>query len=193
MAVDKDSATVQQLSGHLDNLICVDASDETSLKELGLEYFSSAVVAIGQEFEANILITSLLKDLGLANVYSKALTHRQRDILRKVGADHIILPEYEAGVRLADLLASRGQVLNRLELSKGVSVSEVLCPPALWNKSLIQLDLRRQLGLTVVAIKGRRNLSHLSGDELLLEGDQLLVLGEDHKVLELKSWTPPLP
>ncbi|MBT9586538.1 TrkA family potassium uptake protein [bacterium] len=188
LAVDSDAHLVQELSDQIPDIVVLNATEESALREVGAEYFGTAVVAIGDDFESNILVTALLKDLGIPQVWCKALSHRQRQILIKVGADKVVLPEHEAGIRLATELSNAGRVLERLELQAGVSVSEVACPAGLLGRSLAQLDLRRALGLTVVAIKGGRSLSLPAPDEVLLGGDRLVVIGNDCDVAKLETW-----
>lgn len=190
LAVDSNVQLVQELSGQIPDIAALDATEEAALREIGAEYFSTAIVAIGDNFESNILVTALLHDLGSARIFSKALSFRQREILLKVGANVVVLPEHDAGVRLATELSSSGRVLERLELEPGVSVSEVACPPQFFGRTLVQLELRRRLGLTVVAIKGGRSLSLPGPDEALRQGDLLVVIGNDSDIAKLETWAP---
>lgn len=188
MAIDRDPTVVQEASHKVPQVVALDASDEDALREIGGEYFQTAIVAIGDDFESNILITALLKELGIPRIISKALTFRQRQILQKIGADQVVLPEHEAGTRLAAQLASRGHLLERLELQPGVTLSEVQCPDKLLGKSLGQLDLRKKLGLSVVAIQGARQLALPGPDEIFQKGDLLVVIGKDRDVARLSDW-----
>jgi len=190
LGVDSDPALVQEAATQLPDTVCLDATDEAALREVGAEYFETAVVAIGDSFESSVLVTSLLKELGIRQVLCKALSHRQQQILLKVGADGVVLPEHEAGVRMATELSSKGRVLERLELQPGISVSETTCPPQLQGRSLVELDLRRKLGLTVVAIKGQRNCTLPGPDTRLMAGDMLVVIGRDSDIAALESWAP---
>jgi trk system potassium uptake protein TrkA len=188
LAVDSNPHLVQELSDQIPDIVALNATEESALREIGAEYFGTAVVAIGDDFESNILVTALLKDVGIPRVWCKALSRRQQEILAKVGADRVILPEHDAGFRVAAELSGTGRVLERLELQQGMSVSEVACPPAMLGRSLAQLDLRRSLGLMVVAIKGGRNLALPTPDEVLQAGDQLVVIGNDSDVAKLETW-----
>jgi trk system potassium uptake protein TrkA len=190
LGIDSDAQLVQEAAGQLPDTVCLDATEEAALREVGAEYFQTAVVAIGDSFENSVLATSLLKELGIPQVLCKALTRRQQQILLKVGADAVVLPEHDAGVRLATELSSKGRVLERLELEPGLSVSEVTCPARLHGRTLVQLDLRRRLGLTVVAIKGQRNCTLPGPDEQLKSGDVLVVIGRDSDIAALESWEP---
>lgn len=191
LAIDRNPAVVQAVAHQMPQVVSLDATDDDALREIGIEYFKTAVVAIGDDFESNILITSLLKELGVQRILSKALTPRQRQILMKVGADQVVLPETEAGARLATQLASSGQILERLELQPGVALSEIHCPKALWGKTLGQLDLRKQFGLSVVFIQGLRQVAMPGPEEVLQEGDILVIIGKDVNVNQLTEWGKP--
>lgn len=190
LAIDANSALVQDLSSDLPGAVALDATDEHALRELGVEYFETGIVAIGDDFENSVLATSLLKDMGVKRVICKAVTVRQQRILQRVGADLVVLPEHEAGERLAAELATPGKVLERLELQPGISVSEIMCPPQLVDRTLASLDLRRKLGVTVVAIKGPRSLVMPDPHESLQAGDLLVVIGTDADVARLATWQP---
>ena len=185
VAADRDSESVQEWSSLLPDTVCLDSTDENALREIGVEAFSTAVVAIGDDFESSVLTTSLLKDLGVKHVVCKALTDRQKQILIKVGADTVVQPEVEAGQRLATEIASRGRILERMVLEPGLSVSEVKCPASLVGLSLAQSDLRRKHGLNVVALRGARTKALPGPDVVFEEGDWLVVMGRDQDIAAL--------
>lgn len=109
VGIDRSRALVQELADQLADVVQADATDEDALRQLGIADFDVVVVGIGADFESNLLITVALKEFGVPHVISKALSTRQAAILLKVGADQVVLPEQEAGKRLAnDLLASAG-------------------------------------------------------------------------------------
>lgn len=183
LAVDCDSQVVQEVSSQIPEVVALDATEEAALREIGSEYFKTAVVAIGDDFESSVLATSLLKNLGIGQVVCKALSFRQRQILLKVGADVVILPEHDAGVRLATELSASGRVLEQVDLQPGSSVRELPCPARLQGRTLAQIDLPRQLGLTVVAARGVRG-----PDEKLETGDRLILIGNDKDLARFESW-----
>ncbi|GMU55805.1 MAG: potassium transporter Trk [Candidatus Xenobia bacterium] len=190
LAIDSNPRLVQEVSGDLPGAVALDATDEEALREIGVEYFPTAVVAIGDDFESNILVTALLKELGIGQVICKASTVRQQKILLRVGADAVMLPEHEAGVRLATELASPGKVLERLELQPGISVSEVPCPDQLAGRTLVDLDLPKHLGVTVVALRGAREVAMPGPNEKLQAGDRLVLVGTDQDIARLETWHP---
>lgn len=186
LAIDRDRALVQALADEVTQTVALDATDEDALRTIGIESFGTAIVAIGDDFENNVLITVLLKDLKIKRVISKALNERQKSILLKVGADQVILPEHEAGIRLAQQLVSP-LVIDRLELEPGVSVSELRCPSALFGRTLRELNLRERFRVTVLIIKGQELRASPSGSDRINPGDTLIVIGPDEGIARLQE------
>ncbi len=178
LAIDTDMKRVQYLASMLPHVIQLDATDMDALSEVGAEAFDTAIVCIGSDFEANLLTTVTLKKIGVRRVIAKARTITQQDILLRVGAEEVILPEHEAGVRLARRLASIDFV-DFMELSHDTGVIEILAPDQLLGKSLREAEIRHRYGLAVVAIKRGLNEVIISpqADEVIQAGDLLVVLG----------------
>jgi len=189
LAIDKDIRLVQDLSDELAQSVALDATDEDALRSVGVEEFDTAVVAIGSDFEASLLVTVLLKELGLRRVICKALTRRQQQILLRVGADEVVLPEHDAGERLARRLASP-LLMESFELEPGVDISEIHVPDRFAGKSLTELDLPGRLGLRVLLIRGKRLRPAPDAEEVLEAGDVLVVVGPDESVRRLETWEP---
>jgi len=177
LAVDTDGDRVQYLSTTLPHVLQLDSTNIDALRQAGVDAFETGLVCIGTDFESNLLTTVLLQRLGVKRVIAKARTSTQKDILLRVGADEVILPEHEAGVRLARKLAS-GHFVDYLEVSNDVGVVELIAPPSFRNRSLSECELRQRYGLTVIAVR--------RGDELIVsptasfeieEHDILVVLG----------------
>ena len=178
LAVDSDMKRVQQLSNTLPNVIQLDATDIDALREVGAELFNTGVVCIGTEFESNVLATATLSKLGVRRVITKARTITQQEILQKVGAHEVILPEHEAGVRLARRLAAIDFV-DFLELSHDTGVIEIVAPENLVGQSLVEAAIRQHYGLAVIAIKRGENDVIISpgANEVIQANDILVVLG----------------
>ena len=189
LAIDRDRDLVQRLSDEITQTVSLDATDEDALRAIGIEEFDTAIVAIGNDFESNLLITVVLKELGLQKVICKALNERQKSILLRVGADQVVLPEHEAGVRLAQQL-SMPLLVDRLELEPHISISELRCPGPLVGHSLGALDLSERFGISVLVIKGSRVRSSPSDDEILNAGDVLVLMGPDEGIAKLQQWVP---
>jgi trk system potassium uptake protein TrkA len=175
LAIDADINRVQDLSTTLPHVIQLDATNIDALRQAGVDAFDTGLVCIGTDFESNLLATVLLLRLGVKRVIAKARTRTQREILLRVGAAEVILPEHEAGVRLARKLAA-GHFIDYLEVSQDVGVVELLAPPSLWGHTLAESNLRQRFGLTAMAIR--------RGDELIvsptaafrIEPDDILVV-----------------
>jgi trk system potassium uptake protein TrkA len=186
LAVDSDPKVVQELSPRLPQVITADCTALETLSALGPEAFSTVVVCVGADFESSILITNALKhDFGVKHLIAKAVSFRQRDVLLRVGADQVVLPEHESGVRLALALTSEGVIVDRLELDAGVSVSSMACPASLIGRSARQVDLRSKHNVNLLMIKGARRIPHPSPDEIFQSGDVLVVMGPDDDVNRL--------
>jgi trk system potassium uptake protein TrkA len=178
LAIDQDKDRVQVLSSSLPNILQLDATNIDALREAGVDGFDTGIVCIGTDFESNILTTVLLRKLGVSRVIAKARTRTQRDILMQVGADDVVLPEHEAGVRLARKLAA-GNVIDYLEVSKEVGVVEIVAPPSFWGHTLAETDLRQRYGLNAMAVRRGDELIVIpSGSFQIQEDDVLVVLGK---------------
>lgn len=187
LGIDADPAIVQRISGDITYAVSCDAADEDALREVNITAFDMVVVAIGVDFESNLLVTAALKNLGVRHVISKAVTSRQRDILLRVGADRVVLPEHDAGRRLAEELIAPA-VLERVHLGPDFSVAEVRLPESLAWQSLAQLELRRRMGVTVLVIKrGDQLLVSPPADTVLLEDDLLVVLGANDALITFSN------
>lgn len=179
LGIDNDPQLVQRISDEITHAAILDATDEEALREIDITSFDTVIVAIGADFESNLLTTVALKSLGVRHVISKAVTRRQRDILLRVGADRVVQPEFDAGRRLAEELMAP-TVLERVHLGPNFSVIELQTPGTLSQQTLAQLDLRARLGVTVLVIKRDDQLIvSPPADTVLLDGDLLLVLGEN--------------
>jgi trk system potassium uptake protein TrkA len=188
LGVDSDPKIVQALADKLTQTLVLDATDENSLRAADIGTFGVGIVAIGSDFESNILATTALKTMGVRRIICKALTARQRSILLRVGADKVVLPESEAGYRLALELANPN-LLDRIPLGAEHCVVELSVPQSLAGKTIYQADLRRRFGVTVVAVKrGEAVTVAPPADFGLLKGDLIVVIGTNANVFEMSDW-----
>lgn len=177
LAIDADGDRVQHLSTVLPHVVQLDATNLDALRQVGVENFDTGLVCIGTDFESNLLATVLLRQLGVKRVIAKARTRTQREILLKVGADEVILPEHEAGIRLGRKMAA-GHLVDYLEVSKEVGIVELIAPPSLWGHTLAEVSLRQRYGLTVTAVRrGDDLIVSPSANFRIEEHDMLVVLG----------------
>lgn len=178
LAIDSDMRLVQRLSNRLPHVVQMDATNREGYLELGISNFDTGMVCIGSDFESNMLATVILRQLGVRRVICKARTRTQKEILLKIGADEVILPEHEAGVRLGRKLASSGFV-DYMEVNKEISVVEMLTPKNLTGLSLLKSNLREKHGLVVVAIRRAEGVIVLpTAQEVIRVGDMLVILGK---------------
>jgi trk system potassium uptake protein TrkA len=152
LAMDKDEHAVQVIMQDVTQAVQADARDEETLRALGVRNFDVAIVAIGDDLEANILITLMLKEMGIPYVVTKAQNALHGKVLEKIGADKIIYPEQDMGFRLANNLV-RTNVMDFIELSLDYSIFEIIASSQFVGKNLGELNLRAVYGLNVVAIK----------------------------------------
>lgn len=185
LGIDRDREIVQSLVEHITHCVTLDSTNEDALREVDILSFDTVVVAIGSNFECNLMTTVALKSIGATKVVCKATTHRQRDILLRVGADQVILPEHDAGRRLANVLSGPG-VLDQLELAPGYSITELRVPSPMVGQTLLEVDVRRRYGVTVLVVKRRDTLTVSPSVEYTFEeGDLLVVIGNDHDIARL--------
>ncbi len=177
LAVDRDPARVQQLASELPHVVALDATNVEALREIGVGSFDTGVSAIGTNFEANLLATVLMRRLGVRRVIAKARTRTQRTILLQVGADEVILPEHEGGVRLARRLAAIDFV-DYLSLGGDIGVVEMRVPERYVGKTLAETAIRQTYSLTVIAVRRDDSVIASPGPDIRFQsGDELLVLG----------------
>jgi trk system potassium uptake protein TrkA len=177
LAIDRSLTRVQELSTVLPHVVQLDATNIEALRQAGVDGFEVGVVCIGEDFESNLLATVILLKLGLKRVIAKARTNTQKEILQRIGAHEVILPEHEAGMRLARRLAS-GSFIDYLEVSGEVGVVELVAPDSVLGQSLIEADIRNKFGLTVVAVqRGAELIVSPAPDFVINRGDVLVVMG----------------
>jgi trk system potassium uptake protein len=185
LGVERDQALAQQWADEITQTLSLDSTDEDALRDIDITSYQTVVVAIGTNFEANVMTTVALKELGVRNVVCKAATLRQRDILLKVGADRVVLPEHESGARLAQELATPG-ILDTIKLTEESTISELRVPRKLSGKTLAQARVESEYGLHVAAALREKVITVCpSGDFKLQEDDLLVVLGKNQDIVRL--------
>lgn len=179
MAIDRVEERVNEFSSVAAHAVVADSTDESALKSLGIRNFDHVIVAIGDDIQASILTTLMLKELGVKNVTVKAQNDYHEKIVRRIGADHVVHPERDMGRRIANNIASNN-VLDYLELSDEHSIVEIVANENLDGHTIIGLDIRAKYGINIVAIK-RDNEIIVSpqANEKIQKGDVLIVIGAD--------------
>ena len=178
LAVDSRNDLVQQISGDVTHAVVADARDKEVLKALGAKDFDCAVISIGGNLANSVLATMNVKELGIPKVVCKAHDETHRQVLLKLGADQVVIPEQENAGRLARSLSSHN-VLDYIELSDDYGIIEVPAPKSWQDKTLKELNVRAKLGLNIIAIKndGGINVSPMA-DYAIGQKDIMVVLGD---------------
>ncbi len=179
LVIDNRSELVQQLSDDVTQAVVADARDKEVLRALGVKDFDCAIVAIGDSLADSVLATMNLKELGVPYIVCKAYDETHRQVLSKLGADRIVIPEKEQADRLAKSLSS-ANVLDYIELSEDFGIIEVPAPGKWQDKSLIELNVRAKLGVNILAVKRSGEITvSPSADFRIAQGDILVVLGDN--------------
>lgn len=187
LAVDADEALVEAIAPHVTQAIQLDATDEEALSSLDVQNFDVAIVSIGQNTRDSILVSLLLKELGIPYLVAKANDDLHAKVLRKIGADRVVFPERDMGARLARNLLTPN-VLELMELAGDHQIIEIRVPAKWVNNSIIDLNVRRRYGLNILAIhRGDRFLVSPAPDMLFESNDTVLVMGRKDDVERLES------
>ncbi len=178
LAIDNNQELIQPLSDTVTQAVVADARDKEVLRALGVKDFDCAVVAIGGNLANSVLATMNLKELGIKHIVCKAHDETHRQVLLKLGADQVVIPEQENAQRLARSLASFN-VLDYIELSDDYGIIDLPAPKSWVGKSLRELNVRAKLGVNILAVKqgGKINVSP-AADYAISTGDVMVVLGD---------------
>lgn len=183
LAIDMDENIIDKISDRVTKAAAADARDLDVLRKLGVDDFDRAVVAVGSDLAASALITMNLKTLGVPFIICKAHDDTYREILEKLGADRVIIPEWEMADKLAKGLTTAG-VMEYIELSSEYGIVE-MTPPAEWlGKTIRSLELRSRYGANVIAVRRGENLRIPPEIDTPLEDDCILVILAGYKVIE---------
>lgn len=187
LAVDADEEAVNAIAPYVTQALQLDATDETLLSDLGIENFDAAIVSIGQNTRDSILISVLLKELGVKYLVAKANDDLHAKVLRKIGADRVVFPERDMGARLARSIITPN-VLELMNLSDDYQILEIRLPEKWDGNSIIGVNVRRKYGVNILAIHRRdRFLVSPAADMLFEEGDTLLVMGKKEDIERLDA------
>lgn len=179
MAIDKDSERVDEFSSIATQAVVADTTDEAVLKSLGIRNFEHVIVAIGENIQASILTTLMLKEIGVKKITVKAQNDYHAKVLNKIGADKVVHPERDMGIRIAHNILSNN-VLDYLELSDEHSIMEIKANHKLAGYTLIGLDIRARYGINIVAIKrGDDIIVSPQADMEIEQEDILIIIGSD--------------
>ena len=181
LAVDTDLALVQKWSERITHTVQADARTLDALRQIGAQDFSIAVVAVGSSIEASVLITANLVDLGIPQIWAKAISKSHGTILQRIGANHVIYPEAEAGERIAHLLA--GRMLDFIEFDDDFVLVKMYPPRVIRGITLTQSQVRRKFDITVVGVKSPgQPFTYATADTVVSDHDLIIVSGASSDV-----------
>lgn len=179
LAIDIDEDRVNEFANIASHAVVGDTTDEAVLKSIGIRNFDHVIVAIGDNIQASILTTLILKELGVKHITVKAQNDYHEKVLTKIGADYIVHPERDMGKRIAHNIISNN-VLDYLELSDEHSIVEIAVNRNIAGHSIMELDIRAKYGINIVAIKRNKEIIvSPQANEIIQEGDILIVIGAD--------------
>jgi len=187
LALDSNEESVQDIADTVTHAIVADATDEKSLRAIGIRNFDVAVVSIGENIQSSIMATLLLKELGVKYIITKANNAMHAKVLMKIGADRVVFPEKDMGLRVAhDLVSSN--ILEYIELSADYSIAEFLCPKVWIGKSLVEIDARSNYGINVIGIRYNEEIDvSPSAYKKLEEGSVIIAIGRIEDLNNLES------
>ena len=201
IAIDKDEDLVHDIMEYVTKAVCLDSTDEKAVRSVGLQNVDAAICGIGTDVEASILVTLLLKDLGIPEIVCKATSLAHKKVLEKIGATKVILPEKDTGERIAEILVSVSEtVLDHIGLSGGSSIIELVTPKEFVGKTLRELDIRSTYEVNVIAVKKREKVGKHGeeverektnvtpqADDMIVKDDILVIFGENDKIEEMRK------
>jgi trk system potassium uptake protein TrkA len=195
IAVDTDKARVDEVKDHVTYAVALNATDAKALRAVGIEGVDAAVVCIGEGVEANLLVTVLLKQIGVKRIWARAINPMQQEILKALEVESIVNLETEMGQVVARDLAAGG-VVKHIHVGQGYSVTEIRVPESLVGRTIRQSQARRKYGVNIVAVKRRAPSVTETGERAfeesvesvpepemeLADGDVLVVAGRERDI-----------
>ena len=181
LGIDSDEGIVQEMSTRLTHCVRADSTNEQALRQLAVQEFDRAVVAIGTHIESSLLTASLLKNLGVTNIWAKAISEAHGRILDQLGISHVVYPEVEMGRRVAHLV--KGRMLDFIAFERDFAMVKTVPPQMLLDKPLSATGVRREHGVTIVGVKTPGgSFTHATGDTVLSAGDTVIASGKPRAV-----------
>lgn len=191
LAIDKDIDRVNKLSEDVQRALCIDVKDYQTLCSAVTDRFDEAIVSIGEELEASILCTLYLKRIGIPIIRAKASSEEHAEILRSIGATHVVFPELETAERLA-LIIRNPNLLDFVPITEGYLMMDVSAPQPFIDRSLESLHVRNRFGVFVLAIKkdqGKQFIFLPGPNYTIAEGDVLVIIGREEDASKLHKYS----
>lgn len=186
LAIDSNEEVVQNIAGDVTKAVTAPL-EENVLKELGIGNCDVAIISIGSDVEASVITTLIVKEIGVPYIICKANSELHEKILYKIGADKVVSPERDSGVKIAKNLVSEN-VLDKINLDPNYTIFELLTPEKWVGKSLIELNVRKNYNISVVAIKEADNfIINPNPEEPLQENNIILLLGDNNNLKDFEK------
>jgi trk system potassium uptake protein TrkA len=189
LAIDHKPNLIQDIKDYVSQAVVADTTDRKVLEELGLKDMDAVIVCIGSSVNNSILTTLNLSEIGVTNLFAKALSEPHGRILERVGAKKILFPEKDTGIALAERLHSPN-MLEYLPFVEGFTIIQMSPPSSFIGKTLLELDLTNRYGVQIVAVKdtqsGKLNII-LTGRYLIKAGDSLFILGTNESIEKIRE------
>ncbi|GIW21699.1 MAG: potassium transporter Trk [Candidatus Sericytochromatia bacterium] len=180
IAIDKSKDLINKITSFVDNAYIIDAMDEEALREIGIENVDTAIVSIGENIEASLIIVMNLLEIGVKNLIVKAVNQLHKKILKKIGVTRIVEPEEEMAIKVAHSLVTTN-ILEEICLTDDYSVFEISAPQKIWGRTLSSLDLRKKYGISIIGIKHGNNFKPNPSPDTVINKDDLLLIMSDAK------------
>jgi trk system potassium uptake protein TrkA len=188
LAIDENADLVQRWSDKLTHVVQADATDSDALRQLGIQDLARAVVAIGTDIEASVLSVLALHELGVDEIWAKAITAKHGQILERTGAHHVVFPEAAMGERVAHLVT--GRMIDFIEFDDGFAIAKTSTPPEAAGATLAESALRSKYGITVVGVKRPgTDFTYARPETIVERGDLLIVSGPTNLVEKFAALT----
>ncbi len=186
LAIDEDADLVQSWATRLTHVVEADSSEVEVLRRLGVQDYAHAVVGIGTDMEASVLTVLALSELGVADIWAKAVNDRHGRILERTGAHHVVYPEAAMGERVAHLVT--GKMMDFIEFDDGFAIAKTRAPRVTVGMTLEESGVRTKYGITVVGVKRpRTDFTYAKPETVVERGDLLIVSGPTRLVEKFAS------
>ncbi len=186
IAIDTEQKIVNDAAAYLPVCKCADVTDPEVISRLGIENIDTVIICMASNLEASVMAATLCKEAGVKTVIAKCANQMQQKILLRVGADQVVFPENESGIRLAKNLLSAG-FIDMISLSKDVSMVEIDVKNEWIGKNLIELNLRKKYGFNIVAVKTDDEVTvNINPEQILDAKTTLIVIANTSKLGKLK-------
>jgi trk system potassium uptake protein TrkA len=188
LAIDRSEAIIAKIRDRVTQAVCLNVTDEESLRAVGIEDMDTVIVAMGEEFSQSILITALIeRNFEGPQIIARAVSKIHENILKLVGADQVVFPERDLGIRLANNLSF--SMLEFVQFSDKFALTEVVAPTNFIGKTVSELQLKKARNIGCIGIRKEEEIQLASPDYVIMEGDHLILAGSQANLAEFAEET----